>query len=119
MLKTGNRRPLTTDKLPPIPKAVCHKQVVTDLLSIIRQNPSESLYKAFTRLIRKPLILFFVFCLVAEIIGIFIPFILKDFINQLDHLVRTNQLATADCKCPSNRQSASSSLFWGSSESVF
>jgi hypothetical protein len=96
-LKKGNAKSLELSDLPSISKDIKYKKLIPELKSILK-TPGISLYWAFTRLISVKLILFFMFCLIAEIIGILIPFVLRDFINELDSQVRNNDLKNLNCK---------------------
>jgi len=91
ILKKGNQTPLELKDLPSIPKDIRYNSLIPKLKSILK-TPGISLYWAFTRLISFNLLLFFFFCLIAETIGILIPFVLKEFINRIDHFVRHSHM---------------------------
>ena len=97
ILKRGNAKSVELGELPKIREDIKYKRLIPELKEILK-TPGISLYWAFTRLISVKLLLFFMFCLIGEIIGILIPFVLRDFINEFDGLVRGNDLKKLNCK---------------------
>ena len=90
ILKKGNINPIQPSELPPISKEIGYKSLVNSLHSILEENKGISLYSAFIKLVWSKMALFFFFAFVAEIIGIGLPFVLKEFIDDFHELVSEN-----------------------------
>lgn len=66
-------------------------------MSIKRRYPQLSLYLVFTLMMKSKLFFYFFFAFFSEIIGIMIPFALKNFINHFHQLVEDEQKPMISC----------------------